>query len=112
MATIETFEKMLEKGPDNALLRYSLANACISADRQMDAIEHLCKAVEHDDQYSAAWKLLGRCYFDTGDYCNAVNAYEVGIAVADSNGDLQAGKEMRVFLKRAKRKLESSSGDE
>ena len=112
MATLETFEKMLEKGPDNALLRYSLANACISADRHSDAIEHLCKAVEHDNQYSAAWKLLGRCYFDTEDYRNAVSAYESGIAVADSNGDLQAGKEMRVFLKRAKRKLEDKNGND
>ncbi len=105
MAAAETFEKMLEKGPDSALLRYSLANAYVSDSRESDAIKHLTKALELDDQYSAAWKLLGRCYFEIGDYQNAVNTYQAGVEVADANGDKQAVKEMQVFLKRAKRKL-------
>lgn len=105
MASAEIFEKMLEKGPDSALLRYSLANAYVSESRESDAIAHLTKALELDDQYSAAWKLLGRCYFEIGDYPNAVNTYQAGVEVADSNGDKQAVKEMQVFLKRAERKL-------
>lgn len=105
MASAETFEKMLERGPDSALLRYSLANAYVSESRESDAIEHLSKALELDDQYSAAWKLLGRCYFESGDYPGSVKTYEAGIKVAESNGDKQAVKEMQVYLKRAKRKL-------
>ncbi len=106
MATIATFEKMLEQGTDSALLRYSLGNAYVAESRQSEAIDHLRKAIELDRQYSAAWKLLGRCYMDTRDYTNAAATYEAGIEVADSNGDLQARKEMEVFLKRARRKLE------
>jgi len=31
---------------------------------------------------------------------NAIKAYETGIKVADKKGDIQAAKEMKVFLKR------------
>ena len=105
MPGVETFESLLEKGPDSALLRYSLANAYVAESRPADAIEHLIKALEFDDQYSAAWKLLGRCYFDSENYADAVRTYEQGIAVADTRGDKQAAKEMSVFLKRAAKKV-------
>ncbi len=101
-----TFEALLEKGPDSALLRYSLGNAYVSESRECDAIVHLLKALEFDQQYSAAWKLLGRCYFDLKDYSNAINTYEQGIEIADAKGDKQASKEMGVFLKRARKQLE------
>ena len=105
MSGVETFESLLSKGPDSALLRYSLANAYMSESRPADAVEHLVKALEFDDQYSAAWKLLGRCYFDTECYADAARTYKQGVLVADSKGDKQAAKEMGVFLKRAVKKL-------
>ena len=105
MPGVETFESLLKKGPDNALLRYSLANAYVADSRPADAIEHLIRALEFDNQYSAAWKLLGRCYFDTECYADAVRTYEQGIAVANDRGDKQASKEMGVFLKRSVKKL-------
>ena len=101
----EMFETLLEKGPDSALLRYSLANAYVSEQKSDLAIEHLQKALELDDQYSAAWKLLGKCYLDTDAYQEAITTYEQGIEVAQQKGDKQAEKEMTVFLKRAKKKL-------
>ena len=105
MPGVDTFEGLLAKGPDSALLRYSLANAYVAESRPADAIEHLLKALEFDDQYSAAWKLLGRCYFDTQCYADAVRTYEQGVLVADARGDKQAAKEMGVFLNRAAKKL-------
>jgi len=59
--SIDTFKNMLEKGPDSALLRFSLGNAYVAETNHTDAIEHLTKATELDEKYSAAWKLLGRC---------------------------------------------------
>ncbi len=109
MSTVQTFEKMLERGPDSALLRYSLANAYVAESRESDAIEHLTKAIELDGKYSAAWKLLGRCYFEIGDFAHSAKTYEAGIEVADGNGDKQAVKEMRVYLKRANRQLTDQS---
>ncbi len=104
MPSSETFEGLLVKGPDSGLLRYSLANAYVSESRVTDAIVHLIKALEFDAQFSAAWKLLGRCYVDTGAYKNAIETYEQGIEVAETKGDKQAAKEMRIFLKRAIKK--------
>ena len=101
MSNIETFSGLLEKGTDNALLRYSLANAYVTEKRHADAIQHLLKAIDFDGQYSAAWKLLGRCYLETDNKPKAVEIYEQGIRVAEANGDKQAVKEMSVFLKRA-----------
>ncbi len=105
MPDAKTFESLLAKGPDSALLRFSLANAYATESRPVDAIEHLIKALDFDDQFSAAWKLLGRCYFDTENYADAVRTYEQGVLVADARGDKQAAKEMGVFLKRSVKKL-------
>jgi len=68
--------------------------------------ELLSLATELDSNYSAAWKLLGRCYVEAGDIEKAVMTYEKGIVIAGENGDKQAAKEMNVFLKRARKKLD------
>lgn len=107
MSKIETFKTLLEKGPDSAMLRYSLANA-YAAEKEFDsAVEHLQVAVEQDARFSAAWKLLGKCLLDTEQYGGAIEAYEQGIVVAADKGDKQAEKEMQVFLKRARKKLDA-----
>ena len=106
MTGIDTFEKLLAKGPDSAMLRYSLGSAYMQQSEYKTSIEHFLKALEFDDQYSAAWKLLGRCYLESGDFALAIDACEKGIVVADEKGDKQAAKEMNVFLKRAKKNLQ------
>lgn len=100
MNKIETFEKMLANGNDNALLRYSLGNEYAQGKDYDKALEHLRQAVALKPDYSAAWKLFARTLMDSGDKQAAVEAYEQGIEVAESNGDVQAAKEMKVFLKR------------
>ena len=55
---------------------------------------------------TAAWKLLGKALAEAGDGPGAATAYAQGIAVAEARGDVQAAKEMRVFLRR----LEKSAG--
>lgn len=105
MSKIDTFKAMLEKGQDNALLRYSLGSAYFADKQFQAAAEHLDSAVQQDEGYSAAWKLLGRSYMESGDYSSAIAALERGIAVALDKGDKQAEKEMTVFLRRAKKNV-------
>ncbi|HEY9198678.1 MAG TPA: tetratricopeptide repeat protein [Gammaproteobacteria bacterium] len=100
MSIIDNFEKMLAAGQDNALLRYSLGNEYLKAGDAATAARHLQSAVEHDRDYSAAWKLLGKALAEAGDAPGAMTAYRTGIEVAERKGDKQAAKEMRVFLKR------------
>lgn len=88
-------------GPrDGALLRFSLGQALLGNGDAAGAAVALREAVAFDEGYSAAWKLLGRALADSGDASGAIDAFERGIAVAQARGDVQAAKEMGVFLRR------------
>lgn len=100
MALVENLEAMLARGQDAALLRYSLGGEYLKRKQYDKAAEHLYRAVEHDPKYSAAWKLLGKALAASGRKDEAIAAYETGIKTAEEKGDIQAAKEMRVFLKR------------
>jgi len=100
MATIDSLEAMLARGQDSALLRYSLGNEYLKLQNHDKAIEHLRTAVTLDPKYSAAWKLVAKALADAGRKDEAIKAYEEGIRVAETKGDLQAAKEMTVFLRR------------
>jgi predicted Zn-dependent protease len=100
VSIIDNFEKMLSSGQDNALLRYSLGNEYLKLGDATAAVRHLQRAVEHDRDYSAAWKSLGKAQTEAGNRSAAMLAYQTGIKVAERKGDKQAAKEMRVFLKR------------
>ena len=104
MGMIEQLEAMIASGKDGPAARLALA-ARYHADGVLErALEHAQVAVEQDPDYSAAWKLLGRILADSGREHEAAEAYRRGIEAAEKRGDQQAGKEMRVFLKRITRK--------
>ena len=99
-ARIKRLEQLLANGRDDQLLRFSLGSDCLQEGRFDEAIEHLSKAVFHNQNYSAAYKLLGKAHTGNGDIASAEVAYKEGIESAERAGDKQAAKEMRVFLKR------------
>lgn len=96
----QNLELLLQRGQDSPLLRYSLGNECFKEGDLLAAVDHLRRAVEANPGYSAAWKLLGQAHAVTGNALRAAEVYERGIAAAESCGDLQAAREMRVFLRR------------
>jgi predicted Zn-dependent protease len=98
--SLAALEKLLGGPRDNALLRFSLGSTYLAAGEPARAAEFLTTAVERDPNYSAAWKLLGKARSESGDVAGARAAYEAGIKVAEGRGDVQAAKEMKVFLKR------------
>lgn len=106
MTPIQRFEQLLAQGQDNALLRFGLGQAYFRNGEHAAAIEHLHHAVRHDPDYSAAWKLLGQALTAAERPQEAIEAYESGLAAAQGKGDIQAGKEMRVFLKRLHKSLD------
>ncbi len=97
---INNFEGMLEKGQDNVMLRFSLGNAYLKQKEFAIAATHFAKALEFDPNYSAAWKGYGKALAENQQIQEAIDAYTQGIAVAEKKGDIQAAKEMKVFLKR------------
>jgi len=97
---ISSLEKLLGTPRDGALLRYSLGTALLEAGDAAEAMVHLRAALDFDTGYSAAWKQLGHACQRAGDAPAAAEAWRRGIAAAEARGDVQAAKEMRVFLKR------------
>lgn len=88
-------------GPrDGALLRFSLGAALLESGGLSEAAMQLRAALEFDGSYSAAWKLLGKALLAANDTHAARAAWQQGISVAHARGDVQAAKEMRVFVKR------------
>jgi predicted Zn-dependent protease len=105
MSAIEPLLRLLNGPRDGALLRFSLGNELLKLSRPAEAAEHLREAVARDPKYSAAWKLLGKALLDAGDPTAALAAYRQGITVAESRGDIQAVKEMKVFARRIEKTL-------
>jgi len=101
MSITDTFEALLARGQDSALLRYSLGNEYLKQNDHKKAAQHLSEAVKLDPTYSAAWKLYGKALTAVGHLADAINAFDRGIVAAEIKGDVQAAKEMRVFRKRA-----------
>jgi len=97
---INSLQTMLNNGQDSLILRFGLAQALLKQNAATQAIEHLLRALEFDAEYSAAYKLLGKAYALTEQNKLAIQTYEKGISIAQSKGDIQAAKEMTVFLKR------------
>lgn len=100
MKRIEALRAQLGGARDGALLRHSLGTALFEAGDATQAVAQLRAALEFDPDYSAAWKLLGKALVASGEPQAAADAWRRGIAVAEARGDVQAAREMRVFLKR------------
>ena len=97
---IETLQKLLDQGQDNLLLRFGLGQALLKDGQISEAIIHFEKALEFDPAHSASRKLLGKAYATNGDSDKAIEIYSKGIELTEQKGDIQAAKEMKVFLKR------------
>ncbi len=94
------FEEMLASGRDNALLRFTMGSALYRQGQFEDAAKHLKKALKYNPQHSATWKLYGRVLVELGRDDDALTTFKQGIEVAMGRGDVQAVKEMTVFLRR------------
>ena len=109
MSMVENLEGMLASGKDNALLRFTLGSEYFKAGDGTAAARHLQEAIKLDPGYSAAWKIYGKVLQSLGDSGAARQAFEAGIEAATQKGDIQAAKEMSVFLRRVQKEIDSSS---
>jgi Tfp pilus assembly protein PilF len=111
MGMLENLEAMLAAGQDNALLRFTLGSEHLKQGEAQLAANHLREAVRQDPEYSAAWKIFGKALQALNDYNGACHAFEQGIETAERKGDIQAAREMRVFLKRAHKAADEDCGN-
>ena len=106
-SVIANLEKLLAKGRETALLRFSLGNEYLKLHETWLAIFHLKRALALDPDYSAAWKLLAMALAEAGVLNEAHATYLHGIEVAQRCGDQQAAREMKVYAQRLQKKLSS-----
>ena len=97
---IESLEKLLAQGTDNPLLRFTLANLYLKEKRPEQALGHIEQALEQNPKHSASWKSYGKVLASLGREMEAMEAYIQGIEIAEFLGDVQAAKEMQLFLRR------------
>ena len=105
MSMAPRLEAILRRGKDSASLRYALGCEYLKAGDPARAAGHLGKAVAMEPDYSAAWKQLGRAQTDAGLEDQAMDSYRRGIRVANGRGDVQAAREMTVFLNRLRKSV-------
>ena len=105
MSMAPRLEAILQRGGDSASLRYALGCEYLKAGDPARAAEHLSKAVQLAPGYSAAWKQLGKAQTGAGLEERAMATYRRGIRVANERGDIQAAREMTVFLNRLRKSV-------
>ena len=109
MGMAPRLEAILRRGGDSASLRYALGCEYLKAGDPARAAGHLGKAVELEPDYSAAWKQLGRAHAEAGREVRAMESYRRGIRVANERGDIQAAREMTVFLNRLRKSADGQT---
>lgn len=100
MSLTDNLEKMLSNGNDSAMLRFGLGSAYFNDKNYQKAIPHLKKCIEIDENYSTAYKLLGRSQIKLGLKEQAKSSLEMGLEKSMLRGDKQTEKEIRGFLKK------------
>ena len=97
---IRELQELLEDEPDDGLLNLTLGQEFLSAGDPASALPHLEKVVALEPRYTVAYRYLGAALEQLGRRDDALRAWERGVVIADETGDIQAGKEMSVFLSR------------
>ena len=100
MSIIDNLERLLASGRDDAILRFGLGSALFNERQYEKAIPHLEACIDHDPEYSAAYKLLGKALFKTSRSEEARGVFDRGMPIAIRKGDKQTEREILAFLKK------------
>ena len=112
---IETLRQFVADDPTDGLTRFMLGKELLAValsatpaggamEQLGEAVEHLSEAVRLSPDHTAGYRELGNALAMAARPDEAQAVYEKGLAVAESTGDLQTGKEIRVFLARLRRR--------
>ena len=95
---ISIFRKMLESDPQNAPVRFGLANELLKLERWEDAIAELSLYLSQADDQGAAYGKLAQALEKTGRFDDARKAYEQGISAAQRHGHPGLAQEFEAAL--------------
>ena len=101
---VETFRNLLNRDPENPMVRCSLGIELFKEGEYREAREHLRRAVAIKPDYSVAYRMLGRALYELHEDDEARRVFDEGREVARNNGDLQTVKEIDVFSRRLEKR--------
>ena len=107
---IKDFETMLEIDPNNAVVRYVLANEYLKAGMNEKAVEQIQAYLQLKEDEGAAYRMLGQALDRRGCLDEARQAYETGIEQATKHGHLGMANEFRETLKELRASNETCRG--
>ncbi|RUM28301.1 MAG: hypothetical protein DSY42_08595 [Aquifex sp.] len=82
MNRIEYFKNLLEKNPENPMVHYSLGLEYYKVKDYENAIKHLTKYLQLQEDEGAAYRTLAKCYEEMGEFQKAIEVLEEGIKQA------------------------------
>src|SRR5438128_8580324 len=83
---VETFKKMLEADPQNATVRFGLANELLKGERFEEAAQELRSYLSQTEDQGAAYGMLAQALEKLGRIDEARAAYAQGITAAQRHG--------------------------
>lgn len=105
---IDRIKELLVHYPDDVLLLLTLGRRYMEQGDYSQAEKTFLKSIDLDPSYSVTYRYLGEAHAKRGDPSRAAKVYSQGIQIARDQGDLQAAKEMEVFLNRLTRRSTGS----
>lgn len=103
---IKQLQALIELDPEDTDLPYLLGKALLDAGKYGEAAEYLATAARKNPRLAAVRRSWGEALREAGRFKEAIQAWDEGIAISQETGDLQAGKTMKVFLKRLKKSID------
>ncbi len=97
-ARIEVFRKMLNAEPQNATVRFGLANELLKLERFAEAAEELKTYLSQTDDQGNAYGKLAQALERLGRTDEARAAYQQGIAAANRHGHPGMAQEFEMAL--------------
>jgi tetratricopeptide (TPR) repeat protein len=96
---------LIDRDPDDAATWFGLGRALLDLARWREAIDAFGHAIARNPRYTAAHRDLGRALLEAGDVAEAARVLRSALELARESGDLQTGREMETFLRRAEKIL-------
>jgi cytochrome c-type biogenesis protein CcmH/NrfG len=100
---VGALRSFLKREPGDETAWYGLGRALLDLGRSGEAASAFRQALAAKPDYTAAQRDLGLALLSEGESVAAAETFRAGIAMAEKTGDLQTGREMGVFLRRALR---------